>query len=237
MSSGWIKIHRSLLEKGWANDNDYFKVWVTLLMQCTHKPKEYFWNGQTIVLQPGQYITTRNRLSLETNVSAPKIQRILKTFEIEQQIEQQTSNTSRLISIVNWSKYQLDEQQTEQRANNGRTTSEQRVNTKQEREEGKKEKNVRRFKPPTPLECLEYLEVNFCDALERRIIEKIPQDFIDYYESKNWMVGKNKMSNWKSALNGWTRRRVEDQEKKQSNDKIGRNTKADIREAMRTDNF
>ena len=57
------------------------------------------------------------------------MQRILKTFEIEQQIEQQTSSKGRLISIVNWNLYQSDEQQQEQRVNNGWTTNEQPMNT------------------------------------------------------------------------------------------------------------
>ena len=29
--------------------------------------------------------------------------------------------------------------------------------------------------------------------------------FIDYYESKDWMIGKNRMKNWKSAVNNWLR--------------------------------
>jgi hypothetical protein len=33
--------------------------------------------------------------------------------------------------------------------------------------------------------------------------------FINYYESKGWMVGKNHMKCWKSALSGWKQRRDE----------------------------
>ena len=32
-----------------------------------------------------------------------------------------------------------------------------------------------------------------------------PQRFIDFYSSKNWMVGKNKMSDWKAAVRSWER--------------------------------
>lgn len=31
------------------------------------------------------------------------------------------------------------------------------------------------------------------------------QQFFDFYESKGWMVGKNHMKNWKSAVNTWER--------------------------------
>lgn len=32
-----------------------------------------------------------------------------------------------------------------------------------------------------------------------------PQTFVDFYESKGWMIGKNKMRDWKSALRNWER--------------------------------
>lgn len=31
--------------------------------------------------------------------------------------------------------------------------------------------------------------------------------FVDFYASKNWMVGKNKMSDWKAAVRNWARSR------------------------------
>jgi len=32
-----------------------------------------------------------------------------------------------------------------------------------------------------------------------------PQKFYDFYESKGWMVGKNKMKDWKAAVRTWER--------------------------------
>ena len=37
-----------------------------------------------------------------------------------------------------------------------------------------------------------------------------PQEFIDFYESKGWMIGKNKMKDWKAAVRTWERRRHEE---------------------------
>ena len=34
-----------------------------------------------------------------------------------------------------------------------------------------------------------------------------PQSFIDFYESKGWFVGKNKMKDWKDAVRNWENRR------------------------------
>ena len=36
-----------------------------------------------------------------------------------------------------------------------------------------------------------------------------PQRFLDFYESKGWMVGKTKMKDWKAALRGWNSRQSE----------------------------
>lgn len=32
-----------------------------------------------------------------------------------------------------------------------------------------------------------------------------PQRFIDYYEARGWMIGKNKMKDWKAAVRTWER--------------------------------
>lgn len=33
-----------------------------------------------------------------------------------------------------------------------------------------------------------------------------PQSFIDFYDSKGWMIGKNHMKDWKAAVRTWERR-------------------------------
>jgi len=55
-----------------------------------------------------------------------------------------------------------------------------------------------RFKKPTLDEVKNYciLRNNNIDA----------EAFIDFYESKNWQIGKNKMKDWKAAVRTWERR-------------------------------
>lgn len=62
----------------------------------------------------------------------------------------------------------------------------------------KKENTKRkRFVPPTLKQVDEYCkEKGFSLDSER---------FIDYYESNGWMVGKNKMKDWKAAVRNWER--------------------------------
>src|SRR3990167_5181379 len=60
------------------------------------------------------------------------------------------------------------------------------------RDKKRKEKKVGRFAPPSLQEVS-----NYC--LERKNGIS-PQGFIDFYESKGWYVGKNKMVSWKAAV-------------------------------------
>ena len=57
-----------------------------------------------------------------------------------------------------------------------------------------------KFKKPTLEEVVDYCKErnNFID----------PEQFIDFYESKNWYVGKNKMKDWKACIRTWERRNI-----------------------------
>ena len=110
-------------------DSDHLAVWIYLLLNATHKDMDVLFKNKRITLKPGQLITSRKSIAKKLDISESKVHRVLKMLEIEQQIEQQTSNKNRLITIVGWNEYQSCEQQIEQQVNNNRTTSEQQVNT------------------------------------------------------------------------------------------------------------
>jgi len=57
-----------------------------------------------------------------------------------------------------------------------------------------KDKN-KRFKPPTIEEIKAY-----CKERNNKVD---PQRFINHYQSNGWMVGKNKMKDWKAAVRTW----------------------------------
>lgn len=127
---GWICVHRKIEDNPIiCKDNDYFRVWHYLLYNATHKEIEAIFGKDKIILKPGQLITGRDKIAEKCKVSSSKVVRILKTFKIEHQIEQQTCSKGSLITLVNWDKYQKSEQQIEQRVNSEWTASEQQVNT------------------------------------------------------------------------------------------------------------
>ena len=139
---GYIKLWRQMRENPTVyKDADHIAVWVELLFLAQFHPHDANFGGERITLQPGQLITGRKKLASKLGVSESKVQRILKCFESEHQIEQRTDRQCRLITICSWDKYQASEQRNEQQMNNDRTTSEQRVNTIQRNKEIKEIKN------------------------------------------------------------------------------------------------
>lgn len=73
---------------------------------------------------------------------------------------------------------------------------------KQEKEKGG------RFAPPAPQDVEAY-----CSEAG---ITLDPQVFVDFYASKNWMVGKSKMKDWKAAARNWARRDRQDKAQESS---------------------
>lgn len=66
------------------------------------------------------------------------------------------------------------------------------------------EKKRQIFKPPSVEQVEEYCleRNNGIDA----------QSFVDFYDSKGWMIGKNKMKDWKAAVRTWERSRTREKE-------------------------
>lgn len=143
--TGYIWLWRSLKNRAFFKKPDYLALWILLLLKATRKELklEVWFKGQSIFLKPGQFLTGRKKLSIESGINESKIERILNYFEkIEQQIEQQKSTKNRIISILNWNRYQSLEQQIEQQLNNKRTTTEQQVNTDNKGNKENKDNNI-----------------------------------------------------------------------------------------------
>lgn len=140
---GWVKNYRKSLDNPIiCKDADHFAVWNYLLLMATHSEYDTLFGKKRITLKAGQVIVGRKMISKKFNISESKVQRILKTFESEHQIEQHINKyTGRLITILNWDKYQEIEHHSEHHVNIIRTSSKHHVNTKQEDKEDKEQKN------------------------------------------------------------------------------------------------
>jgi hypothetical protein len=183
--SGWIKIHRQILEWEWYSDTNTFRVFLHLLLKANHKEKRY----RGMDLKIGTIITSRDILAMETGLSIQQIRTSLDKLKSTNEVTIKTSSQGTIIEVVNYAKYQLvtNEVTIKEPSSNHQVTTNKNV---------KNEKNERSiFIEPTYNDILEY-------CAERKNGVDVNK-FLNFYSSKGWMVGKNKMIDWKACVRTW----------------------------------
>ena len=108
--NGWIMIHRSLLDSPvWTSANAEGRaILMTLLFSVTPTPYKSFWNGQEIVVQPGQIITSVEGICACTGllVTPQNVRTRLQRCKRAGFLTEELTKTGRLITFVNWGVYQ-----------------------------------------------------------------------------------------------------------------------------------
>lgn len=127
--SGWIKLHRSLLDWEWYSDNNVFRVFTHILLKANFEDRN--WQGQ--VIKRGAFITSFQNLSKETKLSVQEVRTALTKLKSTQEITSQATNGYTLITIIKYSDYQDDDSDSNTPNNmqdNNPTTNEQQTNNK-----------------------------------------------------------------------------------------------------------
>lgn len=137
MENGWIKLHRKVLENPICRKPKYLSIWIHLLLMANHKEAKMMWNGEILSIHEGQFITGRKELSLKTGIPETTIEDILNFLERQQQIRQQKTTKFRLITVINWEKYQISDT----KSDNKPTTKRQQADTNKNNNNNKNEKN------------------------------------------------------------------------------------------------
>ena len=95
-------------------------------------------------------------------------------------------------------KKSYDKAKNEASSREEKTASHEAEKIREEKIREDKKENTLKWQAPSLLEVS-----NYCKERNNGIN---PEAFIAFYESKGWMVGKNKMKNWKSAIHTWEAR-------------------------------
>lgn len=206
---GWAKLHRKLLDSTVFENEKMLKFWIWCLLKATHKEHVQRVGLQEIQLKKGQFVFGRKKSAQELNMTESYVYKLLKQFEKEQLIELDSNNKFTIVSVVNWGIYQeipsnIEQESSskitteEQQSNNKVTTKEQQSNTNKNVKNDKNVKNKDigvRFTPPSLQQVQTY-----CTERNNKVDA---EKFIDFYTAKGWMVGKNKMKDWKASIRTW----------------------------------
>lgn len=211
---GYIKLHRQI-QDCWIWDSGKFdkrSAWIDLLMLANHRDKKIMFDSEYIVITRGQFMTSIRKLSGRWEWSKSAVTAFLNLLEKDSMIKRDSDNRRTLITIINYEVYQgmPDSKETvngtQSGTANGTQSGTQNGTTKNIRnKEYIKEKDIpngiskkKVFTPPTVEEVRAY-----CQERGNNID---PQRFVDFYESKGWFVGKNKMKSWEAAVRNWESR-------------------------------
>ena len=131
--SGWIKIHRQIIEWEWFTDTNTFRVFLQLLLKANHKEKKY----RGMVLKVGTIITSRDILAFETSLSVQQVRTALDKLKSTNEITIETNSQGTIIEVVNFDKYQVvtNEPTKEEPTSNQQVTT----NKKEKKEKNEKE--------------------------------------------------------------------------------------------------
>lgn len=129
---GWITLYRELIKKPiWLNSTPEQKtILITLLLMANHEENEWEWKGQKFTVKPGQMITSLNSIvdKCGKGITTQNVRTAIKRFEKLGFLTNESTKQNRLITIVNWRKYQSVESKPNKDSNNQLTNDQQRPN-------------------------------------------------------------------------------------------------------------
>ena len=135
--SGWIKLHRKLLEWEWYDDVNTSRLFVHLMLTANHRDNK--WRG--IEIKRGSRLTSLDKLSSETNLSVSKIRTSIKKLISTNEIASKSHSQHTVFTMFNYDMYQGDDKQDDKPVANKSQTNDKQIATNKNEKNEKNEKN------------------------------------------------------------------------------------------------
>lgn len=100
--TGWVKLHRKLLDWEWYDDINVRILWLHLLLKANHKDKK--WHG--LIIRRGQLVTGRKELSEETGLSERAVRTALTKLKTTSSLTIKSTKLGSILTIENYEEYQ-----------------------------------------------------------------------------------------------------------------------------------
>lgn len=210
--AGWIKLYRDITDHWIWEDKPFDKrsAWIDLILMANHKDNKFVFGNELTEVKRGSFITSVRKLCDKWGWSNTKVTSFLQVLKNDNMIDYLSDTKKTVVTIVNYGLYQdiNDTETTQKRHENDTETTQKHTNKNDKNvKNDKNEKDIadkpqtQKFTPPTLEEIKDYcIERNNNVDAER---------FINFYQAKGWMVGKNKMKDWKASVRTWEQKQKE----------------------------
>lgn len=142
--TGWVKLHRSLLDWEWYDDLNATRLLIHLLVSVNYETKK--WRG--IEIKAGSMYLSWQSLSESCGMSVKQCRSAMDKLEKSGEVARKAAGSGQLVSLIKWEKLQPNEiKRASKRADEGQTKGKERATTKErkERKESKEDNIYREF--------------------------------------------------------------------------------------------
>ncbi len=108
MNTGWIKLHRKILEEGWLKNQKLLPVLLYCLLKASHTHHSFTVGNQKVKLKPGQFVFGRKSAAIELGMSEGSIIRRMENLKKMEIVITEPNNKFTLVTVCNWEIYQSD---------------------------------------------------------------------------------------------------------------------------------
>lgn len=206
--AGWLKLHRCFLGWEWYRDTNTKVIFLHLLLLANHGESRY----KGFTLHSGQLITSFAEISEATGLTVRQVRTAINHLKTTREVTIKTTNKFSVITLENWAFYQNEIDEATSKTTRNGSVKRQASDTQPTRlieeckefNNDKKERNISvPAKPAVTNKFILPSVEDVTDYCRERGNSVDPSRFIDFYTSKGWLVGKNKMKCWKAAVRTW----------------------------------
>ena len=241
----YIKIDRKILEWEWYKNLNTCRLFFHMLLKANWKDGRF--EGKDI--PRGSFVSSINALSEETGLTQREVRTAISHLKMTGELTSKSFNRYSIFTIQNYCLYQMSDTQNDRQSTDNRQAIDRQATDKRHsndipttaieevkndsKEEVKQENMEECITPPLPPSQGEMEEKPKRKRFIPPTLEEVQayclernngidaQTFIDFYESKGWMIGKNKMKDWKAAIRTWERGRSQNRREQGSRDILG----------------
>lgn len=221
--AGWLLLQRDISDHWiWKIKDPFDKrsAWIDLLMLANFRDFKTTCNGKVVYRKRGDVNTSIRHLADRWQWDKRTVKRFLVLLESDGMCTVHSTTDGTTITIENYDKYQLrgttvgttdtTTEGTTVGTTVGTTTSPHEnkdiSKSKKKDKESITNKHPRNIIPPTHEMVSDYIYENGYNV--------DPDAFMDYYDSKGWIVGKAKMKDWQATVRNWDRKETTQQRSK-----------------------